>query len=143
MVQCGAFQRHPRLVLEDRPMFRIFRTTSAFVLLLSVISDSASARSHRVRANQFDAVNQPAVVMISSSLDPQVLKVKQGTTVEWINNGDCRVVAGSDNSFNSGVLKQGQNFRHTFEKHGRYTYQCRAGEGKAGGQVSGTIVVTR
>jgi plastocyanin len=76
-----------------------------------------------------------------TALDPQVLRVKRGTTVEWINNGDCDVVDAADNSFSSGVLKQGGAFRYTFNKRGTYRYRCH--DGNAARAMSGSIVVTR
>jgi plastocyanin len=122
-------------------MSTIFRIAGAVVLISSVFLVCASARPRKVRPSQFAAVHQPAVVMINGSLDPQVLKVKQGTTVEWINNSDRLTVAASDASFKSGVLKPGENFQHTFQKRGRYSYRCESG--RPGGEISGTIVVTR
>ena len=122
-------------------MPRIFRIAGAVVLISSVFVDCASARPRKLRASQFDAMKQPAVVMINDTLDPQILKVKQGTTVEWINNGDCLEVAASDASFKSGMLKQGENFQHTFQKRGRYGYRCESSQ--RGSDISGTIVVTR
>lgn len=123
-------------------MLRIFRSLGALVLLLSMSLNAASAQ-HKVRVNQFSGNHQPAVVMIDSSLDPPVLKVRQGTTVEWINNGDGRTVVASDHSFSSGVLKPGANFQHTFARRGKFEYLCRSHEGSTGRDISGKIVVTK
>jgi plastocyanin len=123
-------------------MLRIFRSLGALVVLLAISLYPASAQ-HKLRMNQFSGNHQPAVVMIDSSLDPPVLKVKQGTTVEWINNGDGRTVVASDHSFSSGVLKPGANFQHTFERRGKFEYLCRSREAKSGGDISGKIVVTK
>jgi plastocyanin len=123
-------------------MLRIFRSLGALVLLLSMSLNAASAQ-HKVRVNQFSGNHQPAVVMIDSSLDPPVLKVKQGTTVEWINNGDGRAVVATDHSFSSGILKPGANFQHTFDRRGKFEYLCRSREAKSGGDIWGKIVVTK
>ena len=124
-------------------MLRIFRIAGALAFLLFVSLDSASAGSRKIRMNQFDVSKQTAVVMIDSSIDPKVLKVKQGTTVEWINNGDGRTVAAVDKSFSSGVLKPGAYFQHRFERRGKFAYRCRAQKANAGSDILGTIVVTK
>lgn len=138
------FDGHPRLVPEDGPMLGIFRSSGVFVLLLPLLCESASAGSHKIRMNQFDTSKQTAVVMINGSLDPEVLKVKQGTTVEWINNGEGQSVAAKDESFKSGVLKPGANFQHTFSKPGKYMYRCLLYTGEdASRKAEGTIIVTK
>ena len=137
----GHFRDTPALFPENSPMSRIFRISGALVLLSLVSFNSASAESRKTRMNHF--AGQTAVVMINGSLDPPLLKVKQGTTVEWINNGETRTVAASDASFSSGVLKPGKSFQHTFRKRGRYSYRCRLAEGNSGSEIAGTIFVTR
>ena len=124
-------------------MSRMFRSAGVFVLFLSVMLDCANARPRKVHANQFAASGQPSVVMINGELDPPVLKVKEGTIVEWINNSEIHRIAAKDDSFSSGVLKPGENFRHTFAKRGRYEYRCGSQEGKTGGDIAGIIVVTK
>jgi plastocyanin len=121
----------------------MFRSAGVFVLFLLVTFDSASAGPRKVHANQFAASKQPSVVMIDRDLDPQVLTVKVGTIVEWINNGESRKIAANDDSFSSGVLKPGENFQHIFDKRGRYEYRCRSQQGKTDGDIAGTIVVTK
>lgn len=124
-------------------MLKVFRVAGAFVLVLPLLFDSAAAAHQRkARWSQFDAGKQPAVVMINgSALDPETLRVKQGTTVEWLNNTGQGTVGASDDSFQSGVLKPGENFRHTFDKRGTYHYRCRLQNVKS--DISGTIIVTK
>ena len=122
-------------------MKRIFRLTGVLVLLFLVSFDSAGARPRKARIKL--SPGQPAVVMIDGSLDPPLLRIKQGTTVEWINNGESRTVAASDASFTSGVLKPGKSFQHTFKKRGRYAYRCRIHEGVEEKEITGAILVTR
>jgi plastocyanin len=124
-------------------MSRMFRSAGVFVLFLLAAFDYASAGPRKVHVNQFAASRQPSVVMINGELDPPVLKVKEGTVVEWINNGDSRRIAAKDASFTSGVLKPGASFQHTFNKRGRYEYRCRSQQEKMGGDIAGTILVTK
>ena len=123
-------------------MVKVFRVAGVFVLVLPLLLHCASAAQHKARWSQFDAGSQPAVVMINGgALDPVVLKVKQGTTVEWINNNGQGTVDASGDAFQSGVLKPGDNFRYTFDKRGTYHYRCLLQDANA--EIAGTIVVTK
>ncbi|ANE53234.1 hypothetical protein SY85_00695 [Flavisolibacter tropicus] len=53
------------------------------------------------------------------------LTVSSGTTVTWINDDDmAHTVTADDNSFNSGSLKKGDSYKHTFSGAGTYPYHC-------------------
>ncbi len=48
-----------------------------------------------------------------------------GDTITWINNDDIpHTVTASDNSFDSGILKKGEVWSHTFTEPGVYYYFC-------------------
>ncbi|HEY3359328.1 MAG TPA: plastocyanin/azurin family copper-binding protein [Polyangia bacterium] len=87
--------------------------------------------------------DQPAAVIKMTSsrrFDPAQVTIKVGQTVEWINTTDQvhtvtddprRAHAPADATlpqgaqpFNSGSLKRGQTFRHTFTVPGTYRYFC-------------------
>lgn len=54
-----------------------------------------------------------------------VLTVKAGTTVSWVNQDDQQhTVTAVDGSFDSGFLTQGEVFSHTFDTPGEYEYFC-------------------
>jgi plastocyanin len=58
---------------------------------------------------------------------PNVLTVKTGTTVKWINSMVDQLdhtVNANDNSFLSQALKPGDSFSHTFSTPGSYMYFC-------------------
>ena len=58
--------------------------------------------------------------------DPTVTVVP-GTVVVWTNrDDDPHTVTADDGSFDSGGLGQGDTFKHTFGKPGRYPYHCAA-----------------
>ena len=123
-------------------MVKVFRFAGVFVLVLPLLLQPARAAQRKTHGSQFAAASQPAVVMINGgALDPAVLKVKQGTTVEWINNNGQGSVDATGEAFQSGVLKPGDNFRYTFDKRGTYHYHCRLKDAKA--EIPGTIVVTK
>ena len=123
-------------------MVKVFRFAGVFVLVLPLLLQPARAAQRKARWSQFQAGSQPTVVMINDgALDPAVLRVKQGTTVEWINNNGQGSVDATGESFQSGVLKPGDNFRYTFDKRGTYHYRCRLEDAKA--EIAGTVVVTK
>ncbi len=54
-----------------------------------------------------------------------VLTVKAGTTVTWINQDDQQhTVTAVDGSFDSGFMAQGDVFSYTFDTPGEYEYAC-------------------
>jgi plastocyanin len=58
---------------------------------------------------------------------PNVLTVKPGTIVKWINSMVDQLdhtVNANDNSFSSQALKPGDTFSHTFSTPGSYMYFC-------------------
>lgn len=59
------------------------------------------------------------------AFNPQNLTVPQGTTVTWTNKENVPHTVTSDTGiFDSGNLIQGQNFSHTFNEIGTFTYVC-------------------
>jgi plastocyanin len=56
---------------------------------------------------------------------PQVLTVKPGTTVTWINSDeDPHTVTADDKSFHSAALDSDDKYSFTFTKAGEYGYFC-------------------
>ncbi len=72
----------------------------------------------------------PAPVKVSIAdyaFKPATLTVAAGTTVEWTNrDDDPHTVTADDGSFDSHGLGQGDAYRRTFAKPGRYPYHCAA-----------------
>jgi len=125
-------------------MSKIAQIASVLALLLVLCHTSAEGKGRRLRFTQTATANQNSVVMINgSTFDPKVLKVKRGTTVEWINNSNRHSVDADDGSFNSEVLKQGEKFQHTFDRSGTYPYYCRFHGAKGGKEMAGKIVVSK
>ena len=51
--------------------------------------------------------------------------IGQNNTVTWINKDTAtHTVTATDNSFNSGDVKPGESWSHTFSAPGTYTYYC-------------------
>ena len=62
----------------------------------------------------------------TNAYGPDVLTVKRGTAVTWVNNdpGMVHNVAGVGGTFTSTLLREGQSWTHVFDKPGTYPYSC-------------------
>jgi len=59
------------------------------------------------------------------TFDPNTVTVAPGTTIEWDNDDGARhTVTASDGSFDSGDLKPGMKWSHTFTAPGTIAYGC-------------------
>ena len=113
----------------------------AFVLGAALIAAAAGTSSHSAVAPDDQA---KATVNINRfKFEPKELKVKQGTTVQWVNHGTRHSVDADDGSFKSDILKEGDIFENTFDKPGTYRYYCRFHGDKGGKDMAGKIVVTK
>ncbi len=80
-------------------------------------------------------VGQNMIAISNFAFSPQTLTVPVGTTVTWINQDTVGHQIKSD-TFNSGLLNQGDTFQFTFSKAGTYNYSCAIHP-----SMTGTIVV--
>lgn len=73
---------------------------------------------------QSETTAQANTVTIKNfSFTPDVLTVKQGTTVTWINQDSAPHALQSD-TFQSSTLNQGDAFQFTFNDKGNFDYHC-------------------
>ena len=68
-------------------------------------------------------VEANTVIIKNFSFSPDVLTVKQGTKVTWINQ-DLMVHKVNSDTFNSSDLNQGDKFEFVFNKVGSFDYVC-------------------
>jgi plastocyanin len=62
-----------------------------------------------------------------NSYNPNLIEIKVGDTVTWINNDSSPhtvTSSSNDSNFDSGVLRNGEAFSFTFDKEGQYSYFC-------------------
>ena len=65
-----------------------------------------------------------------NSYNPNLIEIKVGDTVTWINNDSSPHTvttsssSSNDSNFDSGVLRNGEAFSFTFDKEGQYSYFC-------------------
>jgi plastocyanin len=126
--------------------------------ILGSISLSLAASLLTVRWAITNAIAAPAPVVVKmldtpASFEPKTLTVSPGTTVEWQNVGNSvhhatdnpeTAINGADVAspdgapFDSGFMRPGEAFTHTFTKPGVYKYACVVHE--ASGMIGEVIV---
>ena len=83
------------------------------------------------------------VVMQNFVYTPQTLKVKQGTTIVFVNRDVAKHTVTSDTgAFESGDIDSGQSYTLKLDQPGVYSYFCAFHGDKGGVDMAGTIEVT-
>jgi plastocyanin len=66
-----------------------------------------------------------AVAIRNFAFAPAMMTVPVGTTITWTNDDqDAHTVSATGGAFKSAALNNGDTFRFTFSKPGRYDYIC-------------------
>jgi plastocyanin len=95
---------------------------SAFVILL-VLCLTAVALGGKPAA---DGAKVRTITIKDLKYDPAKITIKVGQTIQWVNKDDHdHTVIAKDKSFESESLGNGETFKHTFKKAGKYEYYCR------------------
>ena len=125
------------VTLVRRITLLITVATLVVVSTLFVVSASGAPK-HPVAKAQ----NKPTktVVIQNFRFKPARITIERGTKVRWINKDSTAHTATANNgrSFNSGLLKKGQRYTHTFKSVGRKGYHC-----KPHPHMRGSVVVKR
>lgn len=88
------------------------RALSSVAYSLIIVLSAASAKAEQV-----------TVTIQGLKLSPSTVQINVGDTVTWTNNDDREhSVTADDGSFDSGKLRKGKSFSHTFTKAGRFGY---------------------
>jgi plastocyanin/uncharacterized membrane protein YozB (DUF420 family) len=83
------------------------------------------------------------VRMQNFTFSPQILKVKKGTSIVFINQDVAKHTVTSDTGkFNSGDIDSGQSYTLKLDQPGTYPYYCAFHGDKGGVDMAGTIEVT-
>lgn len=96
------------------------------VAAIAVVFLAAGVSAIRAGEGAFSSAAGVNEVKIDNfSFAPADISVPAGTTVRWTNHDDIpHNVVSSDKLFKSEVLDTNEQFSHTFEKPGTYTYYC-------------------
>ncbi len=71
------------------------------------------------------ATRAASVAIRNFAFVPQILTIKPGTTVTWVNSDDDpHTVTANDKSFHSAALDTDDKYSFTFSKPGEYGYFC-------------------
>jgi len=123
-----------RITASKNHYTRYLFMMSVLVLLtagLIACSDSTDSGYNDVNGN--DTNGEPAsdeVWMEGMTFNPGNRTIDAGTTITWINNSNevHTVTSGEngqhDGEFDSGNISPGEEFTHTFEEPGEYSYFC-------------------
>jgi plastocyanin len=104
----------------------LFLAALCLVAVLTFVS-VAGAQKASVVGTQIQKKQATRTVVIQGfSFKPAHITVKRGTRVTWINRDMTKHTATASNgAFDSGVLRPGQSYSHTFKTAGRTNkYHC-------------------
>jgi plastocyanin len=112
---------------EVRLMRRIIllMTVAALVVVGTLFAVSvAGAQKHPTAKAQKHPTKK--VMIQNFSFKPAHITIKRGTKVRWINKDSTAhtVTANKKSSFDSGRLRPGQRYTHTFKRAGKKPYHC-------------------
>ena len=104
----------------------LFLAALCLVAVLTFVS-VAAAQKASVVGTQIQKKQATRTVLIQNfSFKPAHITVKRGTRVTWINRDMTKHTATASNgAFDSGILRPGQSYSHTFKTAGRTNkYHC-------------------
>ena len=82
------------------------------------------------------------VQVADDAFSPKTISVPVGTTMVWSRNAaHIHTVTADDGSFDSGLLRGTDQFKHTFDAAGVYAYYCDVHGGPGGVGMSGEVTV--
>ena len=104
----------------------LFLAALCLVAVLTFVSVAAAQKASVVGTQIQKKQATRTVVIQNFSFKPAHITVKRGTRVTWINRDMTKHTATASNgAFDSGVLRPGQSYSHTFKTAGRTNnYHC-------------------
>ena len=103
----------------------LLMTVATLVVLSTLLVVSASgAHKHPTAKAQKHPTRK--VLIQNFRFKPAHITIKRGTKVRWINKDSTAHTATANNgrSFDSGRLRPGQRYTHTFKSAGKKPYHC-------------------
>jgi plastocyanin len=118
----------------------ILLVTVAMVVVVSTLFVVSASGAHKHPTAK--AQNNPTktVLIKNFSFKPAHITIKRGMKVRWIikDNHPHTATANNGRSFDSGLLRKGQRYTHTFKSVGKKGYFC-----KIHPHMKGSVVVKR
>jgi plastocyanin len=104
--------------------FVVRRTLAATAATFLVLS-ATGAVAQQEPAQQVAATNEAEISIQNFHFMPEILTVKAGTAVTWVNRDEePHNVVSLDRVFRSKAIDGGEKFTATFDKPGTYKYIC-------------------
>src|SRR5215218_2204316 len=119
----------------------ILLMTVAMLVVVSTLFFVSAYGAHKHSTAAMAQKHPTRTVLIQNfSFKPAQITIKRGTKVRWINKDSTTHTATANNgrSFDSGRLRPGQSYTHTFKSAGKKPYHCEIHP-----DMKGTITVKR
>ena len=118
----------------------ILLTTVAAMVVVSTLFVVSAVGAHKPPTAKAHKHPTRTVLIQGFSFKPAHITIKRGTRVIWINKDTSPHTATANNgkSFNSGLLRKGQRYSHTFKRTGKKPYFC-----KIHPHMKGSVTVKR
>jgi plastocyanin len=118
----------------------ILLMTLAAVVVVGTLFAVSVAEAHKHPTAMAQKHPTRTVLIQNFSFKPAQITIKRGTKVTWINKDSTTHTATANNgrSFDSGRLRPGQRYTHTFKSAGKKSYHC-----EIHSDMKGTITVKR
>ena len=104
----------------------LFLAALGLAAMLTFASVAGAQKASVVGTQKQQKQATRTVLIQNFSFKPAHITIKQGTRVTWINKDMTKHTATANNgAFDSGVLRPGQSYSHTFKTAGRTNkYHC-------------------
>ena len=109
------------------------------LLAVACTGDPAATPAAQPGVQPTSVSGEAKIVIVNFAFNPGTVAVPVGTTVKWTNEASTTHTITSDGGdWDSGELKSGQSFSHTFTQTGSFSYHCSIHT-----SMKGTIVVAK
>lgn len=112
---------------KEKVMWKI-AIVAALLIVVGIILFSSGPNKTNATSNNGNSVSgNDNVIIRGMAFTPTPLTVSVGSTVTWTNMEESTthtVTSDTGTELNSGQIKPGQTYSHTFTVAGRYDYHC-------------------
>jgi plastocyanin len=117
-------EREKEEVRLMRRIILLMTLVAVVVVSALVVVSAAGAQKHP--AAQAQKHSTRTVVIKNFQFKPAKITIKRGMRVRWINRDSTAHTATANNgrSFDSGRLRPGERYTHTFKSAGKKPYHC-------------------